>query len=120
MKSKFTDNKLAEEWDVIVLTDNSHIRRGLPCGSLGTLIHAYTGKETPLYAEFAVGDGTCIEEALSLYDFRVLNERDRRDLPLIARFYKARFCLTATLAASTASGVSAQQLTSKKVGSSEK
>ena len=90
MKNKYNDNKLAEEFDVIILTDNSHKNRGLPSGSLGTLIHAYTGKENSLYAEFAIADGCCVEEELSLSDFRVLNENSVFDLPLIARYHTAR------------------------------
>ena len=90
MKNKYSDNKLAEEFDVIILTDNSHKSRGLPSGSLGTLIHAYTGNENHLYAEFAVADGHSVEEQLSLSDFRVLNENNVLDLPLIARYHTRR------------------------------
>lgn len=88
MKDKFNDNKLAEEFDLIVLTDDGHKHHGLPHGSLGTLTYSYTGKNKPLYAEFAVADGTRVEEPLSLHDFRVLNERNERDICLIAEYLK--------------------------------
>ena len=88
MKDKFNDNKLAEEFDLTVLTDDGHKHHGLPHGSLGTLTYSYTGKNKPLYAEFAVADGTRVEEPLSLYDFRVLNERNARDISLITEYLK--------------------------------
>ena len=47
MKTKYDDNRLAEEFDLIVLTDDSHREQGLPRDMLGTLIRAYVGKETP-------------------------------------------------------------------------
>ena len=85
MKNKYNDNKLAEEFDLIVLTDNSHKKSGLFCGDLGTLTYSYTGKNTPLYAEFAFADGTKKEEPLALHDFRVLNERNPADASIIVR-----------------------------------
>ena len=90
MKTKYDDNRLAEEFDLIVLTDDSHREQGLPCDMLGTLIRAYVGKETPLYAEFAMCDGTKKEEALSLNDFRVLNERNDKDLSIIIQYLQQR------------------------------
>lgn len=88
MKNKYNDNKLAEEFDLIVLTDDSHAPRGLPEGTLGTLTYSYTGFDRPLYAEFAAADGSRFEEPIALSDFRVLNERSARDLLVITRFLK--------------------------------
>lgn len=86
MKNKYTDNRLAEEFDLIVLTNDELQNRGLPLGSLGTLTYSYTGKGRPLYAEFAASDGTTFEEPLALDGFRVLNERNARDLSLITAY----------------------------------
>ena len=83
MKSKYTDNRLAEEFDLIVLTDDTHAKRGLKAGALGTLTRSYTREDEPLYAEFAFADGTRREEALTLWDFRVLNEQNAGDLSMI-------------------------------------
>jgi hypothetical protein len=88
MKNKYNDNKLAEELDLIVLTSENHRENGLPCGSLGTLTYSYTGEKNPLYAEFAFADGTRKEERLGLRDFRVLNERNEKDLSLIIAYLK--------------------------------
>ena len=88
MKNKYNDNKLAEEFDLIVLTNDAHRSHGLPSGSLGTLTYSYTGESHPLYAEFAAADGTKKEERLSLRDFRVLNERSEQDLSIITRYLK--------------------------------
>ena len=88
MKSKYNDNKLAEEFDTIVLVDDTHAANGLPVGSLGTLIFSYTGKDRPLYAEFALADGTKREEKLALNDFRVLNEFDKNDLLLVSEYLR--------------------------------
>ena len=90
MKSKYTDNRLAEEFDLIVLTDDSHSPQGLPRDMLGTLTRSYTGNDAPLYAEFAVSDGTRKEEPLSLNDFRVLNERNDEDLSIIIKYLQQR------------------------------
>lgn len=87
-KDKYFDNKLAEEFDIIVLTNGEHERKGFPRGSVGALTRSYTGKGRPLYAIFTDGDGNAREEALALNDFRVLNENSRYDLPLIFRFYR--------------------------------
>ena len=83
MKDKYNDNKLAEELDLIVLTDDTHAKRGLKAGALGTLIRSYTKESEPLYAEFALSDGTKREEPLSLWEFRVLNEKSERDISVI-------------------------------------
>ena len=88
MKNKYNDNKLAEEFDLIVLTGDSHAANGLPKGTLGTLTYSYTGFDRPLYAEFAAADGSRFEEAIALSDFRVLNERNERDISVITRFLK--------------------------------
>lgn len=88
MKNKYNDNKLAEELDLIVLVRDNHALNGLPCGSLGTLTYSYTGEQNPLYAEFAFADGTKKEERLALKDFRVLNERNERDLSIIIEYLK--------------------------------
>ncbi len=93
MKNKYNDNKLAEEFDLIVLTDDQHEKNGLPCGSLGTLTYSYTGFDRPLYAEFAAADGSRFEEPLALSDFRVLNERNQQDLSIITSFLKRKTCL---------------------------
>ena len=45
---KYIDNKLAEEMDLIVLTNDSHVKQGLPKGSVGTLIDSYTGHDRPI------------------------------------------------------------------------
>ena len=84
-KSKYNDNKLAEELDVIVLTDDRHKKDGFPCGTIGTLIRAYTGKNVPMYAQFALSDGRARVCPLSPRSFRVLNEHDARDLRLFFR-----------------------------------
>lgn len=90
MKNKYNDNKLAEEFDLIVLTDNTH-HFGLSCGDLGTLICSYTGKDHPLYAEFACADGNKREEPLALCDFRVLNEGNPQDLSLIVKYMRKTY-----------------------------
>ncbi len=88
MKNKYNDNKLAEEFDLIVLTGDEHALSGLPKGTLGTLTYSYTGFDRPLYAEFAAADGSRFEEPLALSDFRVLNERNKGDLSVITQFLK--------------------------------
>lgn len=88
-KSKYNDNKLAEELDVIVLTDDRHKKDGFPCGTIGTLIRAYTGKDVPMYAQFFRG-GKGSVRPLSLLGFRVLDERVERDLRLILSFFHAK------------------------------
>ena len=88
MKNKYNDNKLAEELDLIVLLNDAHKQSGLPTGSLGTLTYSYTGRQNPLYAEFAFADGTKKEEPLDLSDFRVLNAKNERDLSVIIEYLK--------------------------------
>lgn len=89
-KTKYNDNKLAEEFDLIMLVNDHHEKNGLPSGSMGTLTYSYTGMGRPLYAEFAMADGTRLEEPLAVNDFRVLNENRRHDLSLIARYMQKR------------------------------
>ena len=86
MKTKYNDNKLAEEYDLIVLTNDEHAQKGLPSGSLGTITYSYTGNNRPLYAEFAAAAGPRFEEPLAIDEFRVLNERNARDLSLIVAY----------------------------------
>ena len=83
MKTKYNDNRLAEEFDLIVLTTNAHKAQGLPQGTLGTLTYSYTGARNPMYALFENTRGEKIEQALSFCDFRVLDEREDTDLSLI-------------------------------------
>ena len=90
MKNKYNDNRLAEEFDLIVLTDDARKERGLPNYALGVLIQSYQNSSAPLYAEFAVADGTRKQERLSLSDFRVLNERNRSDLSIIIRYLRQK------------------------------
>ena len=84
MKSKYRDNRLAEEFDAIVLTNNLYKEIGLPSGSLGTLTHSYTGRGRPLYGLFTLQNGQQTEAPLHLRDFRVLNECNPRDFRLLA------------------------------------
>ncbi len=84
MRNKYNDNKLAEEFDLIVLTNDALAKNGLPCGSLGTLTYSYTGGNAPLFGEFAFADGTRKETPLSLHCFRVLNANKKEDLHLLS------------------------------------
>lgn len=90
MKNKYNDNRLAEEFDLIVLTNDEHARRGLPKGSLGTLVYSYTGPRRPMYGQFETAGGQKLEEPLLFRDFRVLDERSENDLSLIARYLLLR------------------------------
>ncbi len=90
MKNKYNDNRLAEEFDLIILTTDAHAREGLPKGALGTLICSYTGLQNPMYGEFEFLNGVKQEIALAFRDFRVLNERNDDDLSLILRHLIAR------------------------------
>lgn len=85
---KYIDNKLAEELDLIVLVKNDHAEKGLPKGSVGTLIESYTGQNNPLYGDFKLRNGKHVEEALALNDFRVLNPRSDFDVELIAEYMR--------------------------------
>ncbi|MBQ8323137.1 MAG: hypothetical protein IJX91_04145 [Clostridia bacterium] len=87
MKNKFNDNRLAEEFDLIVLTDDAHADAGFPVGSLGTLTYSYTGKDRPLYAEFTSGEATR-ELAVGIDGFRVLNIKQPRDLSIVTAYLK--------------------------------
>ena len=89
-KNKYNDNKLAEELDLIVLTSDAHAAHGFPKGTLGTLTYSYTGERNPLFAEFAIADGTKREEKLSLTDFRVLDEKNAEDLSVIVKYLRKR------------------------------
>lgn len=85
MKDKFTDNKLAEEFDLIVLTDATCVKNGLPKGALATLTYSYTGANRPLYAQIY---GQQEETALSIDDFRVLNTKRKDDLRLLSAYLR--------------------------------
>ena len=88
-KNKYTDNRLAEELDLVLLTNDNFMKNGLPFGSLGTLISSYTGKNNPLYILFNTDNGK-IEQAVSLRDFRVLNEKDDLDASIIVSYLKGK------------------------------
>ena len=90
MKNKYTDNRLAEEFGLIVLTNDAHLSKGLPTGSLGTLTYSYTGLGRPMYGEFELADGERVEEPLKFRDFRVLDEKNERDLSLIMTYLLSR------------------------------
>lgn len=94
-KTKYFDNRLAEESDLIVLVNNAHKDCGFPSGSLGTLIYSYTGRGRPLYGLLFNEDGERKEQALRLNDFRVLNERNKRDCSLIAEYAHRLQCAQA-------------------------
>ena len=85
-KTKYSDNRLAEEFDLIILTNNTLSTRGFPCGTVGTLTYSYTGKRRPFYALLSGIDGARTETPLRLRDFRVLNEDNARDRCLIAEY----------------------------------
>lgn len=85
-KTKFSDNRLAEEWDTIVLINNALLSSGFPRGTLGTLTYSYTGKRRPFYALLARADGVRTEAPLRLHDFRVLNVDNQRDRVLLAEY----------------------------------
>ncbi len=86
-RDKYTDNKLAEEFDFIVLLNDAHRFHGVEKGALGTLISAYTNKERPLYAAFEIG-GKTQEEPLRLDEFRVLNLKRPDDLSIVTAYLK--------------------------------
>ncbi|MBQ8342591.1 MAG: hypothetical protein IJY21_00630 [Clostridia bacterium] len=88
-KTKYSDNRLAEEYDLIVLVNNTLSERGFPRGTLGTLTYSYTGKRRPFYALLSRADGVRTEEPLHLHDFRVLNAENCRDRVLIAEYAAA-------------------------------
>lgn len=91
MKNKYNDNRLAEEFDLIILTNDTLKPQGLPLGSLGTLTYSYTGMDKPLYAEFAVADGSHVERELSLQDFRVLNVKNDSDLSIVTAYLRGQY-----------------------------
>ena len=88
-RNKYNDNKLAEEFDLIILTNNTLAKEGLPQGTLGTLTYSYTGAR-PLYAEFALADGSKKEKAVDLEAFRVLNINSKKDLSIVCEFLQER------------------------------
>jgi hypothetical protein len=88
-KTKFNDNRLAEEFDLIVLLNDNHRKNGLQKGALGTLISSYLGKRKPLFAQFKTPNGN-LEEPLDLDDFRVLNEKNDYDLSIIVHYLLAQ------------------------------
>ncbi len=85
-KTKYSDNRLAEEFDLIVLKNNALRAQGFPCGTIGTLTYSYTGKRRPFYALLSLSNGERAETPLRLHDFRVLNENNSRDRALIAEY----------------------------------
>lgn len=85
-KTKYFDNRLAEEFDLIVLVNNAHKSDGFPSGSLGTLTYSYTGRGRPLYGLLIDSEGERREQALRLNDFRVLNEHNKRDRSLMIEY----------------------------------
>ena len=88
MKTKYTDNKLAEEFDLIVLINGAHKKIGLPEGSLGTLTASYEGRDIPLYADFQGEDGSHFEASVALDDFRVLDVKNSVDLSLVTQYLR--------------------------------
>jgi hypothetical protein len=89
VKNKYTDNKLAEEFDLIVLLNDTHRAVGIRRGALGTLTRSYTGGSQPLYATFET-DEHMQEMAVGLDDFRVLDVKTPRDLSLITAYLKSK------------------------------
>ncbi len=89
MKNKFNDNRLAEEFDLIVLIKNSHRAVGFPAGAIGTLTYAYTGQNNFLYALFENARQKK-ELAVKLNEFRVLNIKNERDLSIVTTHLKNR------------------------------
>ena len=85
-KTKYSDNRLAEEFDLIVLKNNALRARGFPCGTIGTLTYSYTGKRRPFYALLSSANGERAETPLRLHDFRVLNENNSRDRALMIEY----------------------------------
>lgn len=93
--TKYTDNKLAEDYDFIVTVTKRHEKEGLKKGALGSLIVSYTHPKRPLYGLFLQENGKQQEFALSLKDFRVLNPRVAADLKLIVSYVNAQRARTA-------------------------
>ena len=86
-RDKYTDNKLAEEFDLIILLNDNHKSSGLEKGTLGTLISAYSQSNRPLYAAFE-RDNRTVEEPVGLHEFRVLNVKHQDDLGLVTAYLK--------------------------------
>ncbi len=93
--TKYTDNKLAEDYDFIVAINRRHEKEGLKKGALGILIESYTHPKRPLYGLFLQESGHQEEFALSLKDFRVLDIRVPSDLQLILSYVNAKRARTA-------------------------
>ena len=90
MKNKYNDTKLAEEFDLIILTkDTGDMKKG----AIGTLIYSYTGETKPLYVLFLDENDKHFERKVYFDEFRVLNERDDNDLPLIVEYMKEHRCV---------------------------
>ena len=86
-RDKYTDNKLAEEFDLIVLLNDDHQSNGLEKGALGTLISAYSQSNRLLYATFDRGNRR-VEEPVGLHEFRVLNIKRPDDLNIVTAYLK--------------------------------
>ena len=85
--TKYTDNKLAEELDIIILQTSRYKEQGFFRGVLGTLVYSYTGKRRPMFGEF-IKDGKRKELALRLHDFRVLDPNSIKDVRLYSDYLK--------------------------------
>ena len=79
---KYSDNKLAEEFDLIILLKDKGCAKK---GSVGKLIQSYTGKHRPMFALFSR-----VEIPLYLKDFRVLNPSERKDLQILSAYLKTQ------------------------------
>lgn len=88
MKSKYTDNKLAEEFDLVILVNDEHKKIGLPEGSLGTLIASYERTDKPLYVDFQDDGGAHFQAPVALADFRVLDVKNSVDLSLVTKYLR--------------------------------
>ena len=84
---KYSDNRLAEELDLIVLTTNRYKESGFQRGTVGTLIYSYTGLRRPMYGEFKSANKRT-ELSLRLRDFRVLNPFSQKDIRHLSNHLK--------------------------------
>lgn len=80
--NKYTDNKLAEELDWIVLKNNRYKEEGFPSGTIGQLTYSYTGMRRPMYGIFEK-NGKKQELFLRLNDYRVLNAFNKHDFSML-------------------------------------
>ena len=62
-------------------------------GAIGTLIYSYRGESKPLYALFLDENDKYLEKKIYFDDFRVLNVRDDKDLPIIIEYMKQHKCV---------------------------